>query len=114
MATVEINGLILDVSPNSRHHWATKARKVKAQRKTVAWMLKLFGGVPPAPPLVVVLTRIGPRKLDDDNVTGTLKYTRDSVAEWLGLDDGDDRLTWKCQQEKGSYAVRIELFTPKD
>ena len=49
----------------------------------------------------ITLTRIAPRTLDDDNLAAGFKATRDRVADWLGVDDGDKRLTWRYAQERG-------------
>jgi hypothetical protein len=62
----------------------------------------------------VVLTRITPsaRGLDDDNLGSSFKAIRDEVAAWLGIDDRDPRVRWRCEQEKGApkvWAVRIEI-----
>lgn len=62
--------------------------------------------------LAVTLTRVSPRKCDGDNLQGALKHVRDQVAQELGLDDGDARLTWLYQQEqrgRGHWGVRIRI-----
>ena len=56
----------------------------------------------------VTLTRVGARKMDDDNVAASFKSVRDGIAEWCGLDDGDDRWTWKCDQRSGSKVYAVE------
>lgn len=102
---------------NSREHWSARARKRKAERSlTKLGHLGALATRPrrsPAlrPPFVVTLTRIGPRKLDSDNVQGALKAIRDEVAAQLGIDDGDPRITWNYGQEKGEYAVRVVIET---
>ena len=60
-------------------------------------------GLPP--PCVITITRIGPRKLDSDNLAGSAKHVRDGVADWLGIDDGDERLTWEYAQRSGGAGV---------
>lgn len=60
----------------------------------------------------VTLTRIAPRALDDDNLRGALKATRDGVADALGIDDRDARVEWRYTQERGNprtYAVRVTV-----
>lgn len=99
-------------SPNGSHmHWAKKAKRAKEQRSVVALMLRSkcphtgrFGW---GPPYVITLTRISPRKLDDDNLRGALKACRDGVADWLGIDDGSELLTWHYLQTTGAYAVGV-------
>jgi hypothetical protein len=104
---------------NSREHWSARARKRKAERRSVGLAYRnafirtpsftLSG--PSWKTYVVTLTRIGPRKLDSDNVQGALKAIRDEVAAQLGIDDGDPRITWKYEQAKGEYAVRVVIET---
>jgi len=100
---------------NIREHWANKARRTKAQRCAIKlsmparklarernWLL-LNGQ------LVVTLTRISPRALDDDNLASAFKGVRDEVAAQLGIDDRDARVAWHYQQEKGTQAMRVCL-----
>jgi hypothetical protein len=97
---------------NSREHWSARARKRKAERQHIALAMKAVT-VPMffAPGFLVTLTRIGPRKLDSDNVQGALKAIRDEVAAQLGIDDGDPRITWNYEQSKGDYAVKVVIET---
>jgi hypothetical protein len=68
-------------------------------------------------PVLVTLTRIGPRTLDSDNVAFALKATRDGIADALGIDDGDrDRLRFRYRQRRAgpkvwSVEVLIERAT---
>lgn len=104
---VEILGLA-PKSPNRREHYLTKARRVRRERRTVREALKPFAPVPP--PWRVVLVRVAPRLLDDDNATASMKAVRDTVAEWLHVDDGDtSRVRFVVEQERGPYAVRVAV-----
>jgi hypothetical protein len=96
---------------NARGHWAGKARRTKALREAaglvVVGMLRAEGM---APPCTVTLTRIAPRRLDDDNLRGALKAVRDGVADALGVDDGDPSVSWDYAQARGAakqYAVVV-------
>ncbi len=52
-------------------------------------------------PAVVTLTRLAPSSgLDDDNLRGALKSVRDGVADALGLDDRDPRVSWRYEQRR--------------
>jgi hypothetical protein len=67
-------------------------------------------------PCVVTLTRIAPRALDDDNLRGALKATRDEVAAWLLVDDRDPRVTWTYAERRGAvreYAVEVSVAWPE-
>jgi hypothetical protein len=94
---------------NQREHWAKKARRAKSER---SWAYTLTAGIRKLGlPLTVTLTRIAPRALDDDNIRAALKSIRDGVADRIGIDDGDSRVTWCYAQRRGKpreYAVEIE------
>jgi len=113
------------VSEANRHeHWRARQRRAKEQRTAVVlvlaaewfrklghrpyWTLKFgyFAGSD----LIVQLTRLTARELDDDNLQGALKHVRDGVADTLGIDDRNPRVTWEYAQERAKgYAVRIEI-----
>lgn len=103
----------LSGSQNAREHHHARARRVKAERGNALLMCRTQLERP-ALPVVVRLTRIGPRKLDSDNLQASCKSSRDGVADWLGIDDGDDRVTWLYAQERGAYAVRVEVVPGED
>jgi crossover junction endodeoxyribonuclease RusA len=98
---------------NCRDHWRVKAKRVKAHRTTTQTMLRSAYGAPSwAGPLVITLTRIGPRDLDTDNCIGGFKAMRDGIADWLGINDGDKAATWNYEQERGKpnqYAARVVI-----
>lgn len=100
---------------NYREHWAKRHRRRKQQRLAAAkGVAPALGSIPGRGDIKVRLTRISPRKLDDDNLQGALKGVRDGVADAFGIDDGPDtRLKWFYLQEKGErIGVRIEIRTP--
>lgn len=98
---------------NARGHWSGKAKRVKMQR----WTAKqscfgngIDGIATGSVHLTVTITRIGKRKLDDDNLATSAKAIRDGIADACGKDDGSDFYTWQYAQEKGDdYAVRIQI-----
>lgn len=104
---------------NRREHWATKARRAKAQRGAALLAVRAHApsivatiGAPSKPRLVVTLTRIGVRALDSDNLARAFKAVRDGIADALGIDDGDSRIDWRYEQRRGGvreYAVEIRL-----
>jgi hypothetical protein len=96
---------------NSREHHKARARRVKAERDAVFWML--LDQLKPKLPCIVVLTRIAPsRGLDPfDNLPSSLKGCADQVAQWLGVDDRhDDRVCYECRQKRGPWGVSIEFL----
>ena len=110
---------------NRRDHHMARHRRVTVQRGVVALVLRAtLRGRPPTLPLVVRLVRVAPRDLDEgDNLAAALKAVRDQVAVEVGLplakmrprqkmpvaDDRDPRVSWEYAQERGDYAVRIEI-----
>jgi hypothetical protein len=116
---------------NRRDHWSKAARRASEQRSfaRMAMTSRLAGtllrtAIPPeasrmlapAGPLVVTLTRVAPRELDGDNLQRALKAVRDGIADALGVDDRDPRVTWQYGQARGAakrYAVRITIDAPR-
>jgi hypothetical protein len=107
--------LRLNVSLNSRMHWAKRAKIVRAQRAAVALSWSRWGMKGKATePSVVTLSRIAPRRVDDDNLRGLLKGVRDEVATQLGVDDGGKLVKWRYEDRKGAvreHAVQIRVET---
>jgi hypothetical protein len=103
--------LRIESEANMREHWAVKASRTKAHRSTACLkvaphrrkILSLGDRI------LITLTRVAPRELDDDNLARGFKAVRDGVADALGLDDRDKRLKWAYAQEKGKdYAAKVE------
>lgn len=103
---------------NSHQHWRERQRRAKAQRKhaeLVSLRAKHHLGVHKPefdPPCTVTMTRISPRELDDDNLAGALKHVRDGIADALGINDRDPRVTWATKQRRGpakTYLVEVTI-----
>jgi hypothetical protein len=97
---------------NTREHWRTRARRVKAEHEVCSWELARVERV--QVPCSVLLTRCSPgNPLDDDNLAGALKTVRDAVALWLGVDDRhSDTVRYRYTQhrtKRGDWRVRIEF-----
>ena len=101
---------------NTRMHWRKMASLKKKQRSaTKLCMFIATSGVPtaiPPLPLLITIARIGPRKLDDDNLASACKYVRDQIATAVGVDDGSSQYTWQYKQKIGAYGVDVEI-TPR-
>ena len=101
---------------NTREHWGKKFKRKKEQQDALRAAWKKAAKKLPRPvavPCVVRFTRIGPQKLDDDNLSGGFKGLRDSVANELGIDDGSELVRWEyaqCAVGKRIYSVRVEVY----
>ena len=115
--------MALPSSANLREYWAARAKRARAQRWTVRchlaaqrWSVQehAVAHVRAQHLLRIRLTRIAPRVLDTDNLAASLKACRDGVADWLGIDDGDEHLLWEYAQERAPIpyyqAVRVEMW----
>lgn len=100
---------------NAREHWGRKFKRKKEQQQALRDAWKKATRKLPRPvavPCVVRFTRIGPQKLDDDNLASGFKGMRDSVAQELGIDDGTELVRWEYAQVavgKRIYQVRVEI-----
>lgn len=117
--TVEIP-MALPSAGNLHEHWRKRHQRIKAQRMSTGLMLRAWRVVSWADAhgtalragvmrLAVTLTRVSPRKLDDDNLAFAFKGVRDEVAAYFGVNDNDSRVTWRYAQERGKAAVRIRF-----
>lgn len=97
---------------NLRECWQAKARRTHMQRGQARLFCGLFGawwkrfGVTPC---TIQLTRGSPSEgLDSDNIRAALKHVRDGVADAMGIDDRDPRVTWTyLQQRTKQFLVRV-------
>lgn len=100
---------------NAREHWAVKAKRTKLHRVTTSRAVGTVDRVGDFAErgtyAAITLTRNGARKLDDDNLRGSLKAIRDGVTDGMGLkNDSDPRLRWDYAQEVGKgYSVEITM-----
>ncbi len=104
---------IRTVSPaNLRVHWCMRARRAKDHRSAAGLVMrsKLTREPIGDGPICVTLTRCAPRSLDSDNLATSCKGVRDGIADGLGIDDGDERITWVYKQQKAKdYSIRVEM-----
>lgn len=103
----------LESRANARHHWRKRHAVTAFEREAVYWSLphKRRGEI--ALPVVIVLTRIAPRRLDSDNLQAAFKAVRDQVAQFIGEDDRSDRLVWIYLQRRRNareHAISIGIY----
>ena len=104
-------------TPNKSMHWRTKHARNKRIERMLRFHLKLEIKEC-KPPCLFILTRIGPRKMDRDNLIYSFKKVRDVLSDLVlpglapGQADSDPRLYWRYDQTnqgRGVYAIRIEV-----
>lgn len=108
---------IITVSEINRHeHWRRSHERHEAQKFRTRFAFSQ-GFEAPKFPVIITLTRISPRKLDDDNLRPALKWVRDTVADILipglkpGRADDDMRISWQYAQEKSkTHGVRVAII----
>ena len=109
-----MNGLRLQSEMNKREHWAALYKRKKVQHHIAA--LGMHGLDPVGhlgSDLRITLTRIGPRKMDDDANVSAFKFIRDAVAQciWGGrMGQRDGLAEWRYEQRRGAvgeYAVEM-------
>lgn len=102
---------------NSHTHWRKRQKRAKGHHEVTGFLVgaalaKADARGQAMLPCVVTITRIAPRALDSDNLVGSAKHCRDSVAAAFGIDDRDPRVEWRVAQERGApntYGARVEI-----
>lgn len=77
---------------NAREHWRARHKRSQMQHMTTTaiGLAALRRVAQMSPPYHVSIVRVGPRRMDMDNVIGSAKHVRDAVAKLLDVDDGDE------------------------
>ncbi|MCW1958150.1 MAG: hypothetical protein KIH64_006310 [Mycobacterium sp.] len=100
--------LLLVSVANQREHWSDRARRASRHRGAAVVVPK---GLPI--PCVVTIERLyGGRgqAMDTDNLQAACKALRDGIADRLGVDDADPRVTWRYAQTRAPEpGVRITV-----
>ena len=103
---------------NSTDHWTVKRKRQNAQKiEVIAAMSHLPTATIAKHQLLICITRIGGRRMDDDNYQNAVKAIRDAIADQLrpglapGQADSTDQFVWSYHQQKGSpKRIRIEFW----
>ena len=87
---------------NLREHHAVKAKRTREHRGVARMLVLAARARWPERPYLVIITRIGGRKLDTDNLVASAKAVRDGISEALGVNDGDESAaSWGYSQRRG-------------
>lgn len=94
-------------------HWGKLAGVAKTQRTMAAISTSnqiVSQKISSGEHYIVNLTRFGKKKLDDDNLIGSLKHVRDGIADALGVNDGSDKISFKYDQKQANiYQLEITI-----
>jgi hypothetical protein len=103
--------LIVVSEANRRDHPLTRWKRQKAQVDTLLYFLIGFRDCKPPKSsfLKITFTRLGGKRMNCDNLAGAFKAVRDSLAKWLGRDDGDSLLMWRYKQASGPRGITVEI-----
>lgn len=100
------------LNPNSREHWATRARSVKAARHDAGWSVRRqFHAKPDWQRAAVGLTFCPPdeRRRDLQNCIGAAKALVDGIADALGIDDSRFDLNYQFGATVKGGAVHVTI-----
>lgn len=111
MITIEVK-TVSEANRASHEHWRARQKRARLQRGVAALVCR-SARFAPALPCTLRLTRVAPSVgLDSDNLPVSMKHVRDGIADALGIDDRDPRVTWTYAQRRGAakqYAVEVEV-----
>lgn len=113
MIVVTVPIRIESLNKTYSEHWRTRSKRNTSHRAAVWFSLKAAKAAHDLAPCVVTLTRIAPRRVDaHENLRAGFKSAVDAVADWIGLDDADERIEWRYAQRRGGvmeYAAEIRI-----
>jgi len=103
---------------NVTGHWSLRHKRFKEQKQRILsrW---LEDRVKIPTPCHVLLIRVAPRMLDDDNLRPSLKACRDIIADIIipgkaaGFADSSLLISWEYQQEKRlakQYGLHVRIY----
>lgn len=103
---------------NLRQGWRLKHKRTKLQKQQI--LLALVKARVPQFFLRIAIqmglrpevhfVRLGPNELDDDNLVGSNKGVRDSIAYWGDINDKIPDVRWTYAQEKRKrLGLRVEI-----
>lgn len=84
-----------------------KARRARSER-TIAKLITP-AGLPL--PVTVTFVRHSPGTMDGDGLQAAFKNLRDGVADKLGVNDNDDRVTWAYAQRRAKRGTHMVTIT---
>ena len=112
MITVTLPWPDKTLNPNSREHWTTHARAVKAARHEAGWSVRrCFTQKPAWDRASVSLTFCPPdaRRRDLQNCIGAAKALVDGIADAVGVDDSKFDMNYQFGEPTKGGAVIVTV-----
>jgi hypothetical protein len=106
---VFIPGLLPRSEANAGGRRRDKIARKCAAKAAVAEALRGVPWLDWPRPVKVVLTRVGGKRMDSDNVARCFKSCRDQVATFLGVDDGDTTAVRFVTRQRAGYESGTEI-----
>ena len=102
----------IDLSPNSRIHWAKKAKAVKVYRKIACWETIVSKQKVTWDEFIYLVVTFHPpdnRIRDMDNLAASMKSANDGIADALRVDDSQFRIKNKMGEVVKGGRVTVEI-----
>lgn len=103
------------LSPNSRKHWAVKAKAVKQARITAGWCAREAGirpgdfDIPERIKVTLAFAEPDKRHRDADNLLSSCKAFLDGISDATGVNDSKFEIAIRREAPVKGGAVRVEL-----
>lgn len=112
MMAVELPWPDRALHPNSRPHWAAKAKAAAKARYEAAWWARA-AGVRKIDAEALSVTAIfyppDKRRRDADGLLASIKSALDGIADVIGVDDHRWQIAVRRAEPRAGGAVRIEI-----
>lgn len=102
-----------ELSPNTKSHWAKKARAVKAYKTSCLWECKLAKLKKMNAKGAYILIKFYPpdnRVRDTDNMIAAIKPAIDAISDSIGIDDSKFVYEFLKADKTMNGAVHIAIF----
>jgi hypothetical protein len=109
--TVEIDLRLSTPNALSNEHFYTRGNRRRKEKQMVLDTLDATLEriqLNPDDYITVLIKRIGPVPLDDDNLVYSCKTVRDAIADWLNRNDNDPHIRWAYSEG----VQRVEAIIP--
>jgi hypothetical protein len=115
LVRLHAKGLRLINGANAREHHFARAARFAAEHRLIGAALAPVSR-PVGPAYRVTITREGRALMDTDGLAISAKGVRDSIAAWLGVDDGPEGpVVWSYAQHKTKgYGVMVTIEGVRD